>query len=251
MKRALLAGFLALTPLANSSLRAQEVELSWSVGAASRHRFQQLFIQDVDDRGNVEVFEFPLSIDPGIELTPRVTLNSHQFFSHEISFTMATGENLRIGTKESADRQNLRIREVGYNLLFNFTRKNAATRPYVLFGPTLSSFRFSDLSVKRSSGVFRFAFENIGGITSAFNSAGVAPLEGGTVFKLGLNYGAGIKFRITRQINLRLDYRGNESSDADFFSRQSLANIRQGITTGQSTGRHRRDVLSIGVGFTM
>lgn len=249
MRPAVQAALLALALLFELNLRAQEVELSWSVGTASRQRLQELILEDVDAQGIIQVFEFPLRINPGVELSPRVTLNAHQFFSHEILFTIPRGENLRIGTRELGEIQNLRIREVGYNLLFNFRRKNSWIRPYLAFGPTLSSFRFSNLKVKKRSGIFRFGFRDVGAVQSAFDSAGVAPLEGGTVFRLGLSYGAGIKFRLTPGTILRVDYRGSHLSDADFFNRQSQANLQQGITTEQSTGRHRRDVFSIGIGF--
>jgi opacity protein-like surface antigen len=90
----------------------------------------------------------------------------------------------------------------------------------------------------------------VGTVVSAFNSAGVAPLDGGSVFQPAFTYGGGWKFRVTRLLELQAEYRENYAKDPDFFNKQSLNLSSQGITSAQDSGSRRHSACLLSLSFT-
>lgn len=249
MKLELVFALLSL-PLA-CAVKAQDLELSLNPGITSRQRLQTMYLAQVDSTGAVNVLAYPLTIKRGFALSARATLNSHRRFSHEFFYSAMYGD-LIAGDRSTTGSGPLRIREAGYSLLFDLTRKNFLVRPFLAVGPTLTSYRYRDIDVGKKGGdPFRFGLRGIGSIKSAFDKAGIAPLNGGTVFRAGLNYGAGLRIRIARHAILRTDYRQTFTVDPDFFTKQSVGLNNLGIFTSQDIGRHRRGVFSIGISYTM
>ncbi len=96
----------------------------------------------------------------------------------------------------------------------------------------------------------KFALRRVGTIASAFNSAGVAPLDRGSVFQPAVTYGGGMKLRVTRLLEFQTEYRENYAKDPDFFNKQSLNLSSQGITSAQDPGSHRHSAYLLSLSFT-
>jgi hypothetical protein len=206
-----------------------------------------MYLSQVTDTGDVNVLSFPLKIQPDLMVSARVTLNSRRFLSNEFFYTALYG-NLKVGGGDVIATEPLRIREAGYNLLVNFTRKHFIVRPYLALGPTLSSYQYAHINVNKKAGLFQFGLRNVGAIKTAFNRAGIAPLDGGTIFKIGVNYGGGVRVRLSRHLELRVDYRETLTQNPDFFSQQSVSLSALG-TTAQDAGSHRRRIFWAGLGL--
>jgi hypothetical protein len=207
-----------------------------------------MYLSQVNDAGDADVLSFPLKIRPDLTFSARVTLNSRRFISNEFFYTAVYGR-LQVGSGDVIATERLRIREAGYNLLVNFLRKNFVVRPYLAVGPSLTSYQYANLNVNTRAGIFQFGLRHVGAIKTAVNRAGVAPLDGGTIFRPGLNYGGGIRVRVYRQIVFRADYRETFSKDPDFFSQQSFTLNQAGTFTAQDPGVERRGVFSVGLCF--
>lgn len=63
----------------------------------------------------------------------------------------------------------------------------------------------SDAPLKKPSGCFRLGLSNIGLIKAAFDFGSTTPLDGGS-FQLGVQYGAGIKYRVLPRLTRRADF---------------------------------------------
>jgi hypothetical protein len=113
-----------------------------------------------------------------------------------------------------------------------------------------STYGFKDIKLSKKDGVFKFALHRVGTIVSAFNSAGVAPLDGGTVFQPAVTYGGGLKLRVTRLLELQAEYRENYAADPDFFNKQSVNLSSQGITSAQDPGVRRHSNYRLSLSFT-
>jgi hypothetical protein len=83
---------------------------------------------------------------------------------------------------------------------------------------------------------------------NASNSAGVAPLDGGTVFQLSVTYGGGLKLRVTRLLELQAEYGENYAKDPDFGNKQSV-NLSQGIYSAQDPGTRRYSSYLLSLSF--
>jgi opacity protein-like surface antigen len=72
--------------------------------------------------------------------------------------------------------------------------------------------------LKKPAGVYTLGLKNVGLIKAAFDFGNTPPLEGGGIFHFGLQYGAGIKFRVTPRIMVRADYRQTWSKNPDIIA---------------------------------
>ncbi len=96
----------------------------------------------------------------------------------------------------------------------------------------------------------KFALRRVGTIASAFNSAGVAPLDRGSVFQPAVTYGGGMKLRVTRLLEFQTEYRENYAKDPDFFNTQSVNLSSQGITSAQDPGSRCHSTYLLSLSFT-
>jgi hypothetical protein len=230
-------------------LRAQDLELQLTAGRTRTQSLQNMYLSQVDSLGNVTVLAYPLQIQRNYSFSSRITLNPRRFVSHEFFYAVIYG-HLQVGDGSAFSTSPLRIREAGYNFLWNFIGKNRRIRPFVAVGPSLTSFRYQNLDVRSKNGdVFKLGLRYVGTIKNAFDRAGVAPLDGGSVFRMGLNYGGGLRVRLTRQIEIRADYRATFASNPDFFNPRSLSLANIGLFTAQDRGYQTREIVSFGIGF--
>jgi opacity protein-like surface antigen len=115
-----------------------------------------------------------------------------------------------------------------------------------------------DAPIKKAPGFFRLGLSNIGLISAAYNFGSTPPLEGGGIFQPGINYGGGIRYRVTPRWMVRLDYRETLTSQPDFWSK-STNDILSSIDVGDYTttfigpvldGVMRTQRAGVGVSFT-
>lgn len=116
----------------------------------------------------------------------------------------------------------------------------------------------SDAPIKKAPNYFKLGLSNIGLISAAYNFGSTPPLDGGGIFQFGLNYGGGIKYRITPRWMMRLDYRETLTSQPDFWTkskREILAGIDVGDYSLQEVGPVLKGALrqqhaTAGISFT-
>jgi LssY-like putative type I secretion system component LssY/outer membrane protein with beta-barrel domain len=185
--------------------------------------------------------------DSGWGLGGTVTFNPHKYFSHEVSFDysfttfdLALGVIFTDGTTPdiqnqfSFDSSGLRTSQFAYNLLFNLTPKTSRIRPYFAIGPSLQLMHLDDAPVKKAPGWYKLGLSTVGLLTAAYDFGSTPPLEGGGIFQPGLNYGAGIRYRLTPRWMFRIDYRETLTSQPNFWSK-SKEDILEGLYVEDST----------------
>ncbi len=210
--------------------RLPEVALSLDGGESFRMHLGDLYLASVDPTTGVEsVYQFPLRIEPGAVLGSSVTLHPSGFLSHEIYFGTLQA-NLPAGEDPGPQVDRIKKRTAGYQLEGNLAPRRWRLRPFLSAGGSLTSYKFKTIKLSKKDGVFKYGLRRVGTVVSAFNSAGVAALDGGSVFQPASTYGGGLKPRITRLLGFQAEYRENYAKDPDFFSKQSLNLSSQGIS---------------------
>jgi opacity protein-like surface antigen len=212
------------------------------------------------------------SLHDGWELGGTVTLNPQKYFSHEFSYDHSFTEfNLGLGIvgHDSTSQQEialvvfepsgLRTSQFTYNLLYNFRPRTSRLRPYLAVGPSLSLMHLADAPIEKAPGWFKLGLSNIGLISAAYNFGSDPPLDGGGIFQVGLNYGGGVRYRLTPRWMLRADYRETLTSQPDFWTK-SQKEILGGINADPGTtltvvgpvldGVMRQDRITMGLSFT-
>jgi opacity protein-like surface antigen len=212
------------------------------------------------------------SLHDGWELGGTVTLNPQKYLSHEFSYDYSFTEfnlGLAVVGHDSTSQEEinqivfsptgLRTSQFAYNLLVNFTPKTSRLRPYIAVGPSLSLMHLSEAPIKKAPGWFRLGLSNIGLISAAYNFGSDPPLDGGGIFQVGLNYGGGVRYRMTPRWMIRADYRETLTSQPDFWSK-SVKDISGGIEVDPGTtyttigpvldGPLRQARVTMGLSFT-
>jgi LssY C-terminus len=155
------------------------------------------------------------------------TANTWKWFSNQFSYNYQRGKYLLVvgDLGEEGDAFAFESQEVGlvtrqfdYNLLFNLRPPKSRWRPYLAVGPALQLISLADAPLKKAPAAFKVGLQNVGTLLAAFNFAGDPPLEGGGIFQLGLEYGAGIKFRVHPRITLSADFRETWSKNPRFVT---------------------------------
>jgi opacity protein-like surface antigen len=212
------------------------------------------------------------SLHDGWELGGTVTLNPQKYLSHEFSYDHSFTEfnlGLAVVGNDSTSQQeialvvfdgsSLHTSQFTYNLLVNFRPKTSRLRPYLAVGPSLSLMHLADAPIKKAPGWYKLGLANIGLISAAYNFGSTPPLDGGGIFQPGLNYGGGVRYRLTPRWMIRADYRETLTSQPDFWSK-SQKDILSGIDTDPGTtltvvgpvldGLMRQDRVTMGLSFT-
>src|ERR1700761_5166250 len=171
------------------------------------------------------------TLNNGWELGGTVTLNPQKYFSHEFSYEHSFTEfNLGLAVVGNDSTSNeeinqivfspsgLRTSQITYNLLGNFTPKTSRLRPYLAVGPSLSLMHLSDAPIKKAPAWFRLGLSHLGLISPGYNFGSAPPLEGGGIFQVGLNYGGGIRYRMTPRWMIRADFRETLTAQTDFWA---------------------------------
>jgi opacity protein-like surface antigen len=228
--------------------------------------------QSVQPPENFVLLVLGNGLDNGWSVGGSITLDPQRYLSHEFSFDYSL-TTFDIGlavvdnetTSESIQNQvafsstGLRTSQFAYNLLINLRPKTSRLRPYFAIGPSLQLMHLSDAPVKKAPGWFRLGLSNIGLIGAAYDFGSTPPLDGGGIFQFGLNYGGGIRYRVTPRWMVRADFRETLTSQPDFWSK-SRKDILAGIDVDDGStlmeigpvlnGLLRQDRVSAGVSFT-
>lgn len=162
-----------------------------------------------------------------------VTLNSWRHFSNEFSYfrqqvkyelgsvaaTIPAGTTLILDDSDlDVDKIGLVTRQFEYNLLLQPTRPTSRLRPYLAVGPALQLIALNGAPLKKPAGVFNVGLKNIGLIKAAFDFGSTPPLDGGGIFRIGMNYGAGVKYRVRPRVILRADWRETWSKNPNIIA---------------------------------
>lgn len=162
-----------------------------------------------------------------------VTINSWRHFSNEFSYfrqqvkyelgsinvTLPPDQETIITDSDlQTDRIGLVTRQFEYNLLVHPTRPTSRWRPYAAVGPVLQLIALNDAPLKKPAGVYTLGLKNIGLIKAAFDFGSTPPLDGGGIFQIGLQYGGGVKYRLTPRVTLRADWRETWSKNPDIIA---------------------------------
>jgi hypothetical protein len=163
-----------------------------------------------------------------------VTVNSWKHFSNEFSYfrqqvkyklattnvTIPPNTDVTIGEDDLfVIPVGLVTRQVEYNLLIHPTRPTSRWRPYAAVGPVLQLIALNGAPLEKPAGPFNIGLKNIGLIKAAFDFGSTPPLDGGGIFELGLQYGAGVKYRATPRLMLRADFRETWSKNPDIIAK--------------------------------
>jgi hypothetical protein len=226
------------------------VAFSLNGGESFRLHLGDLYLASVDpDTGIESVYQYSMRIEPGALLGASVTLHPSGPLSHEIYFGTAQA-NLLTGDDPNPQVDRIKMHMAGYQLEGNLAPRRWRLRPFVSAGGSLTSYKFTNIQLTKKEGVFKFALRRVGTVVRAYNSAGIAPLDGGTIFEPAFTYGGGLKLRITRTLELRAEYRENYAKDPDFFNKQSVNLSYQGIASAQDPGSRRHSTYLLSVSFT-
>ncbi|MEG9434294.1 LssY C-terminal domain-containing protein [Terriglobus sp. ADX1] len=172
----------------------------------------------------------------GWNLGGSVTLNTREHLSHEFTFdynrtgfqlqfadlNLASGPDETDPTTESQfgfDEATLSTTEFGYNLQYHLKRRDSRWRPYVFAGPSLRLMHMTDAPITKASPWFKLGLSTVGILTAAWKYGTTPPLEGGGVFQVGLQYGGGVKYRVSRRLLVRADYKETLTGQPDFWSK--------------------------------
>jgi opacity protein-like surface antigen len=202
-----------------------------------------------------------------------ITVNSWHYFSNEFSYFRQQGK-YTLGAevyKDNSDqpvvdesvnidsqRVGLTTRQFEYNLLAHLRPPTSRWRPYVAVGPTFQLIALSDSPLKKPAGPFRLGLGNLGLLKAAFDFGRTPPLDGGGTFQFGLQYGAGIKYRISPRVMLRADYRETWSRNPDIIRNSykdfdidlDNTNYTTDIYVLKPAQRFFQDRFTLGVAFT-
>ncbi len=169
---------------AGTMLQAQVAEISIS-GGQSRLTNNTLASVQV---GQTAADVANVNLGDGFRLAFRLTLNNYRFFGHEIGYAYNRTQ-LRIETQPAAE-YGMAIHQGFYNFLVYATPEGTRVRPFVTGGGHFNNFVPPGASVTEGSGVTKF----------------------------GLNYGGGIKARVSSMFGVRFDVRQYLTGKPDFFA---------------------------------
>ncbi len=162
---------------------AQVAEFSLSGGVS---RFGNTSLgTNVDADGNIS----NVTINNGFRLTFRFTLNTYKFMGHEFGYAY-NHSGVNLGTGGTVP---MSIQQGFYDFLVYATPEGSRIRPFAAGGVQFSS----------------------------FFPPGASVYYGNQETKFGVNYGAGIKMRVTSIIGLRFDFREYNSGKPFKFTGES------------------------------
>jgi hypothetical protein len=93
----------------------------------------------------------------------------------------------------------------------------------------------SNAPLKKPSGYFRLGLTNIGLVKAAFDFGSVAPLNGGGIFQLGVQYGGGIKYRVLPRLTMRADFGETFTQNPTIIRDSYIGYIPDGLDDSYTT----------------
>ncbi len=191
---------------------------------STREEFVNIFVLQINGPGGYAAAYdniFKGGWTAGISLT----LNTWKWLSNKFTYTYEKGkyqyENIFTQPPPAQDdtgTAGLVTRQFDYNLLWNLRRPTSRWHPYIAGGPALLMTSLADATLKKPAGPFRLGLQNVGLLLAAFDTGSTPPLDGGGVFAIGLEYGAGIKYRVHPRITLSADFRETWSKNPRFVT---------------------------------
>ncbi len=162
-----------------------------------------------------------------------VTVNSWKHFSNEFSY-FRQQVKYQLGAVDATIPPNTDVflddsdivavpiglvtRQFEYNLLIHPTRPTSRWRPYAAVGPVLQLIALNGAPLNKPAGPFTLGLKNIGLFKAAFDFGNTPPLDGGGVFRVGMQYGGGVKYRVTPRMMLRADFRETWTKNPDIIA---------------------------------
>ncbi len=162
-----------------------------------------------------------------------VTVNSWRHFSNEFSYFRQQNKyelasiNITLPANRDivdddvfldSERIGMVVRQFEYNLLAHARPPKSRWRPYAAIGPVFQLIALNGAPLKKPAGIYTVGLKNIGLIKAAFDLGNTPPLDGGGIFQFGLQYGAGIKYRVSPRVMLRADFRETWSKNPDMIA---------------------------------
>jgi opacity protein-like surface antigen len=208
------------------------------------------------------------NIDGGWRGGISVTMNTWRWISSEFGYHVQRGkyhlEQVDIPGTIDDDlgyetySVGLATRQFEYNVLAHARPRESRWRPYVAVGPAFQLMHLTDAPVKRAPKPFKLGLQNIGMLKAAFDFGRTAPLDGGGIYQLGLQYGAGVKFRVRPRVTMRVDFRETLSKNPEFvresYVEETAAEFDPSyhyeVTRNRASGKFRQQRLTMGVAFT-
>lgn len=158
---------LAAAMMTAAIVRAQPFEAGFQVGASR--------INSADIGSLEQADENRIRLSNGFRFGGRMTINQWLFFGHEIGYAY----NRTSWRPASGNSAGSAIHQGFYNILAYATPEGSRIRPFAAAGPHFSNFIFPGLSVS----------------------------QGGGSNKVGVNYGGGVKMRVSPKYLIRFDVR--------------------------------------------
>ncbi len=190
------------------TLAAQSLDVSISMGAANAGG-RSIGSIGVTDPSQGPVGS-PVNMGSGFLFSPRLTLHSRRFLSHEFSYVF-TRANIKVPVGDTvALDQGMSIGQLFYNLVLSATPEGSKVRPYATVG---------------------------GGLIS-FYPPGFGLFSGVTVNRPGANYGAGVRVQLSELLHTRVDFRQAVSPSPRLFQTQD------------TSGSFRQNQFSVGLGIS-
>jgi hypothetical protein len=161
----------------------------------------------------------------------RSTLGSTVLRSHNSPPTRFPTRRRLAGTRIVG----LVTRRAAYNTVLNFRPRRSRWRPYISAGPVFQLLSLSNAPLKKPSGYFRLGLTNIGLVKAAFDFGSVAPLNGGGIFQLGVQYGGGIKYRVLPRLTMRADFGETFTQNPTIIRDSYIGYIPDGLDDSYTT----------------
>jgi opacity protein-like surface antigen len=210
-------------------------------------------------------------ISPGYSFGLGVTMHANERISHEFGLNFQRGKfdlDLMRLTSMGEDEvpglveqeTGLLTRQFSYGTAFHFLGPNSRVRPYVVGGPAFQLVQLTDAPFQKARGIFRLGLSNVGMIRAAYNFGSANPLEGGGIFQMAGQVGAGVKIRLNPHWLMRLEYRDSISRRPDFLAKSiasaaadmdpALAARVEPLPSVPSRGRFIQQRVTMGLSFT-
>lgn len=119
-----------------------------------------------------------IKLTDGFRINFRMTFNQGNYFGHEVGYAYSRTQ-LRYDNQSPAVEQGMAIHQGFYDFLLYATKEGSRIRPFAAGGVQFSN----------------------------FVPPGQSAAQGGGQTKFGINYGAGVKMKLTSKWGLRLDFR--------------------------------------------
>jgi hypothetical protein len=195
----------------------------------------------------------------GWAIMPATTFHHTRYLSHELAYSRTSTNAQLFGQDEPSgvqldSRSKAIIRRFSYTPVLHLTPNGKRFRPYVAAGPALQLTHLAD-AVAQQNRFLKIAARDVAFVVSAYNFGSKPPLEGGGIFQIGLQYGAGTRFHITPRFFVRADFRETLSRQPNFWksSESSLSEaggdaILISLPPPQRNGLLRHQLVTMGIG---